>query len=157
MQRRTQPPEAALLLPVLRALLRIRWTSQMSRASTEIRWHQKRVDLGVMSDSGLVVVELKVSDWRRAVRQAFLNRWVADSSWVALWHDCITAAAVEAAREAGVGVLVVTRDTAYPLVKPGPPMRPGSESPVEEALLARGTRMRDLLGEAREVHRAAFA
>lgn len=154
---KVSPPEAALLLPVLRAMLRIRWTSQMSRASTEIRWHQKRVDLGFMSDDGLVVVELKVSDWRRAVRQAFLNRWVAQSSWVALWHEGVTLAAVEAAREAGVGLLVVTRRTAYPLVKPGPPMRPGAESPVQEALFEHGTRMRDLLGEAREVHRAAFA
>jgi hypothetical protein len=146
-----------MMLPVLRAMLRIRWTSQMSRASTEIRWHQKRVDLGFMSDDDLVVVELKVSDWRRAVRQAFLNRWVAQSSWVALWHEGVSVAAVEAAREAGVGLLIVTRRTAYPLVNPGPPMRPGAESPVQEALFAQGTRMRDLLGEAREVHRAAFA
>lgn len=157
MRRSPTPPEAALMLPVLRALLRIRWTSQMSRASTEIRWHQKSVDLGFISDDGLVVVELKVSDWRRAIRQAFVNRWVAESSWVALWHDCVTAGAVEAAREAGVGLLIVTRDTAYPMIMPGPAKRPGGESPVQDALVARGTRMRDLLGEAREVHRAAFA
>lgn len=154
---KVNPPEAALMLPVLRAALRIGWTSQMSRASVEIPWHQKRVDLGFMSDGGLVVVELKVSDWRRAVRQAFVNRWIAHSSWVALWHDNVSLAAYESARESGVGILVVTRHTAYPWVTPGPPIRPDQQSPVRDAVFANGTRIRDLLGSARDTHRAAFA
>lgn len=151
------PPEEALLLPVLRAALRIGWASQMTPASTEIRWHQKRLDLGVASADGLVVIELKVADWRRAIRQAHVNRWIAKSSWIALWHERASAAAYTAAAELGVGILLVTARTAYPWLMPAPPVRPDAESPIRTQIETSGTRMRDLLTEAREVHRAAFA
>ena len=151
------PPEAAMMLPVLRAALRIGWASQMSAACAEIPWHQKRLDLGFIARDQLVVVELRVGDWRRAINQAFLNRWVAQASWVALWHDNATAAAYDAAVEAAVGILVVTRETAYPWLEPGPPARPDADSPIRQEISTRGTRIRDLLGGAREVHRAAFA
>jgi hypothetical protein len=155
MPRREFPPEAALMLPVLRAALRIGWATQMSPASTEIRWHQKQLDLGLMSGIGLVVVELKVADWRRAIRQAFVNRWIAEASWVALWHETATVAAYDAAADAGVGVLVVTKRTAYPWLLPAPPVRK-DVSPIAEAIESSGTRVRDLLAGAREVHVAAF-
>lgn len=157
MPRKRQPPEAALMLPVLRAALRIGWATQMSLASSEIPWHQKRLDLGFALESGLVVVELKIADGRRAVRQAFVNRWVARSSWVALWHENISPLTYELARGAGVGILIVTQRTAYPLLRPGPAMRADDESPVTEEIHRRGTRVRDLLSGALEVHRAAFA
>jgi len=144
------------MLPVLRAALRIGWASQMTPASAEIRWHQKRVDLGLVAPDGLLVVELKVKDWRRAMEQAFVNRWISRESWVALWHESITSATYEAAREMGVGVLIVTRSTAYPLVAPGPPAREGV-STIQDQIFTRGTRVRDLLGHALGTHRAAFA
>jgi hypothetical protein len=145
------------MLPVLRTTLRIGWASQMSPASTEIRWHQKRLDLGLVSADGLVVIELKVADWRRAIRQAHVNRWIAKESWVALWHETASEAAFSAAVELGVGLLVVTENTAYPWVWPDRPVRPHAESPLRDEIATRGTRIRDLLGQAREVHRAAFA
>jgi hypothetical protein len=157
MPRRQLPPEAALMLPVLRAALRIGWASQMSPASTEIRWHQKQLDLGLLSGNGLLVVELKVADWRRATRQAFVNRWIAEASWVALWHATAGEAAYNAAAKAGVGILVVTEQTAYPWLMPAPPICPTGESPIIEAIQRRGTRIRDLLTGARDVHHAAFA
>jgi hypothetical protein len=157
MPRRETPPEAALMLPVLRAALRIGWASQMTPACVEIPWYQKRLDLGLISGEGLVVVELKVTDWRRAIRQAYVNRWIAESSWVALWHKNISSTTYEVAHEAGVGVLVVTRRTAYPWVSPGPPVRPDDGSPIRDEIRARGTRIRDLLGAAQGVHHAAFA
>jgi hypothetical protein len=145
------------MLPVLRAALRIGWASQMSLASTEIRWHQKRLDLGLVSGEGLVVIELKVADWRRAVQQAHVNRWIAKSSWVALWHESAGRAAYDVAADLGVGVLLVTERTAYPWLMPAPPVRPGEASPILSEIETRGTRIRDLLSQAREVHRAAFA
>jgi hypothetical protein len=129
----------------------------MSRASTEIRWHQKRLDLGLLSTEGLIVVELKVADWRRAIRQAHVNRWIAKESWVALWHETASDAAFSAAVDLGVGLLLVTENTAYPWLLPAPPVRPDAESPLHDEIATRGTRIRDLLGQAREVHRAAFA
>ena len=159
MPRRTAPPEAALLLPVLRGVLRMDWgASQMSKADIEVRWHQKRLDLCVLpGDERLHVIELKVGDWRRAVDQAFVNRWAADSSWVALWHENVTGAAYGAAQDAGVGLLVVTKNTVYPALRPEAPIRPGEVTSVFESVKRGRTRIRDLLGGAREVHGAAFA
>ena len=158
MPRRAAPPEAALLLPVLRGVLRMEWASQMSKAEIEVRWHQKRLDLALLSGhERLMAVELKVGDWRRAVDQAFVNRWAADSSWVALWHEKITGAAYDAAQEAGVGLLIVTKRTVYPALLPEPPVRPGEVTSVFESVMRGTTRIRDLLGGAREVHGAAFA
>jgi hypothetical protein len=158
MPRRAAPPESALLLPVLRGVLRLEWASQMSKADIEVRWHQKRLDLCILSDEErLVVVELKVGDWRRAVDQAFVNRWAADSSWVALWHERVSAGAYEASHDAGVGLLIVTKRTVYPAVWPEPPVRPGEVTSVFESVRRGTTRIRDLLGGAREVHGAAFA
>ncbi len=129
----------------------------MTPACVEIPWYQKRLDLGLISSEGLVVVELKVFDWRRAIKQAFVNRWIAESSWVALWHENVNGTTYDVARDAGVGILVVTRRTAYPWVRPGPPVRPDDGSPIRDEIFTRGTRVRDLLGEAQGVHRAAFA
>jgi hypothetical protein len=159
MPRSAAPPEAAMLLPVLRGVLRMDLgASQMSKAGIEVRWHQKRLDLCVLpGDDRLHVIELKVGDWRRAVDQAFVNRWAADSSWVALWHEKVTGAAFEAARDAGVGLLIVTRRTMYPALRPEPPVRPGEVTSVLESVKRGTTRIRDLLAAAREVHGAAFA
>jgi hypothetical protein len=157
MPRRQSPPESALMLPVLRAALRAQWASQMTPACVEIPWYQKRLDLAFVSADGLVVVELKVTDWRRAIKQAFVNRWIARASWVALWHENVSSMSYEAAHEAGVGILVVTRRTAYPWVIPGPPARPDDGSPIRDEIIMRGTCIRDLLGDALGVHRAAFA
>jgi hypothetical protein len=143
---------------VLRGVLRMQLASQMSKANIEVRWHQKRLDLALLSaDESLMVVELKVGDWRRAVDQAFVNRWAADSSWVALWHEKVTGAAYEAAQEAGVGLLIVTKRTVYPALRPDMPVRPGEVTSVLDSVKRGTTRMRDLLAGAREVHGAAFA
>lgn len=146
-----------MMLPVLRAALRLGWASQMSPASAEIPWYQKRVDLGFVSDDRLVVVELKVADWSRAIKQAYVNRWVADESWIGIWHEHVSASTYDAARTSGVGLLVVTKETAYPWLTPGPALRPDDTSPLLQHIDAHGLRLRDLLGGAREVHRAAFA
>lgn len=146
---RSGPPEAALLRPTIRGLLRLGRVNQMSLAGTEMPWHQKRVDLAVMWDRQTLAVELKVDNWRRAVEQAYINRWYADESWVGLWHAYLTPAAVRAASDAGVGVLVVTRGTIYPLQSPSRPPRPNVGGDLSETLRARGVRVRDLLGEVR--------
>lgn len=153
-----RPPERALLIPVLRAALRAGWAHQMALASVEIPWHQKRVDLGFVGVDGLVTVELKVANWRKAIAQASVNRWAADLSWVAIWHEHASESAFNAAGSAGVGLIVVTADTAYPWLRPIPrqPSRSKS-SPLMTSITDRGTRIRDLLSAAKEPSRAAFA
>ena len=135
------------MLPVLRGLLRLTWFDQMTLAAAEVPWHQKRVDLVLMRDEDVFAVELKVSKWKKAIDQAAVNRWASDSSWVALWHDCITADALAYAREAGVGILAVTANTAYPLTHPHRPTRTAAAPRLAAEVTARGSRVRDLLGD----------
>ena len=142
------PAEQALLRPVLRGLIRLRWASQMSPAAAEVPWHEKRIDLVVAPTGGLTLAfELKVSDWGRAISQAYVNRWVADQSWVVVWHSRVTPRSADAAQDAGVGLMIVTRDTVYPLVRPDAPVASlPAAGPIHDVLAIRRTRMRDLLG-----------
>lgn len=142
------PPETALLLPVLHGFLRMQWAHQMSPAAVELPWHQKRIDLAVTNDLGLITVELKVDKWRKAIEQAYLNRWIAEQAWVALWHSHVTPQALKAATDAQVGLMVVTRRSVYPVRYPGRP--PRTRDPSLSAAVAAGmTRVRDLLTLAR--------
>ncbi len=120
----------------------------MSLAADEVPWHEKRIDLVIApSSGGTLAFELKVSDWGKAISQAYVNRWVADQSWVVVWHSRVTPRSWDAALEAGVGLMVVTLDTLYPVVRPGSPVASiPNRGPIHEVLTARRTRMRDLLG-----------
>lgn len=145
------PAEEALMRPLLHGLLRAGWVNQMSLAADEVPWHEKRIDLVMRSTGGRVLaIELKVRDWGKAINQAYLNRWVADESWVAVWHSRFTPTAWDAARDSGVGVLVVTVDTAYELLRPASPLASvSSDGPIQATLVNRATRVRDLLGNRR--------
>lgn len=149
MPRSPLPAESELLLPVLRGLLRLSWARQMTPAALEVPWHQKRLDLAVVAPEwGVIAVELKVSKWRRAVDQAYVNRWISTSSWVALWHECISEDTYRYARSAGVGILAVTPRTVYPLVPPKPSPRPDGARRISGEVTSRGSRVRDLLSSA---------
>ena len=137
--------EAQLLQPTIRGLLRLGWCNQMSPAGMEVRWREKRLDLVVVRGAHTIAVELKVDDWRRAVRQAYLNRWAVHESFVGIWHSRLTCKAWDHAHEAGVGILIVTPRTVYPLAA-------SSESPptadfedVLELVRSEAMRVRDLL------------
>lgn len=155
MPRSSQPPEAAMLLPTLRGLIRLGWAQQMSPAALELPWHQKRIDIALLSSAcGVIAVELKVSKWRKAIDQAYVNRWATDSSWVGVWHECITADSYKYAARAGVGMLAVTRDTVYPLVLPDRSPHRAASSRFEREIALGGLRLRDLLTYARGVKHA---
>lgn len=140
-------PEGDLVTPTLRALLRLRLCNQMTPAALELAWHQKRIDMAFLAPgTGLTAIEFKVAAWQRAIDQAFMNRWCSDASWVAVWHHHISARTYAAAVEAGVGLLVVLRTTAYPLVAPAAPPPGASAERLAIGLQKRGTRLRDLLG-----------
>lgn len=147
---RRLPPEAHLLLPVLRGLMRLSWAGQMTPAALEVPWHQKRIDLAVSSgESGLITIELKVSNWRQAIDQAYVNRWASRWSWVGLWHECVSEETYGYASGAGVGLLAVTVNTVYPLVRPAPSPRPDTAAQLDTVVARSGMRVRDLLSVAR--------
>jgi hypothetical protein len=92
----------------------------MTRADTEIPWHQKRIDLAFLSpraEVGAVAIELKVDDTARAIDQATLNRYLTPSSWVATWTGP-SPKVLASAESAGVGVLLIAERGVYPLVYP---------------------------------------
>lgn len=59
-------------------------------------------------------VELKVSDWRRAVWQAVVNFQLTDYSYIALWHEFVhrPVAEIELLKHYGIGLMTVYRTTA---------------------------------------------
>jgi len=142
----SRPAETTLLRPTLLGLLRLGWVSQMTPAETEVRWHQKRIDLAFVSSMpavGCVAVELKVDNWASVLRQARLNRILSPSSWVATPN--VSELQERRARSLGVGILLVTARGVYPVLYPA--RDAGREQILIDAISARGRRIRDLLGE----------
>ena len=68
----------------------------------------KRIDMVAVGNRWLHAVELKVRDWKGALRQAYANLYAADFSHVALWHE--TASRIDASpfEAHGIGLLRVT-------------------------------------------------
>jgi hypothetical protein len=129
--------------------MRLGWIHQMSPAAAELRWYQKRLDLALVSISPQIAplaVELKVSDWGRAIEQARLNRLLTNQSWVALWRA--GPSVIRRARVAGVGVLIVTPRGVYPAQYPRLGT-PATNTSLEEQIRAEGQRVRDLLSSVR--------
>jgi hypothetical protein len=58
----------------------------------------------------LVAIEAKVSDWKRGIAQAALNRFFADHSYVAVPSARVAEGVIAEARRHGVGVLGVDDD-----------------------------------------------
>jgi len=82
------------------------------------RWVRCRPIQEIFAASRIIALEAKVSDWRKGIRQAFLNRWFASESFLLLAkvheHDRV----VEEAQRAGVGVLGATQSLSSPHITP---------------------------------------
>jgi hypothetical protein len=75
---------------------------------------QKRVDLMMVHRSypKMVAVELKVSDWKTAVRQALFDTHCSHFSYVALWHEACPNVDKTWLEKTGVGLISVTTEQA---------------------------------------------
>jgi len=71
--------ESELLPPLVR-----HFTSRGYRAIPEVAVANRRADLVAISEDGLIAVELKVSHWRQALRQAVAYQLWAPLAYVAL-------------------------------------------------------------------------
>ena len=47
---------------------------------------RKRIDIVTLRNQKLVSIEVKISNWKKALQQAYTNLYVADYSYVDLWH-----------------------------------------------------------------------
>lgn len=111
-------PESALYPVVARALV-AQGFSCWREASFLGSW----IDLfGRAADGRSVALEVKVSDWRRALRQAVRVRNSAERVYVALWapyvHRALSAEARRLFAQAGVGLLSVNGDCAIKIEAP---------------------------------------
>lgn len=54
--------------------------------SRQVYFGGKKIDMVLILDEVVSSIEIKISDWRGALRQANLNRLACDYSYVAMWH-----------------------------------------------------------------------
>lgn len=55
--------------------------------SRQVYFGGKKIDMVVVSEGIVSSIEVKISDWKTALRQANLNRLGSDYSYVAMWHE----------------------------------------------------------------------
>lgn len=121
--------EAALVDQLARRM-RVQWP--LRALGFEVKSHGRaRTDVCVavrdLHDSSspdvLVGVEAKLASWRRALRQAALNRFSVDLSMIALPAYKVTDAVVDACWDQGVGLLAVDQKWLH-VVLPAAPADP---------------------------------
>lgn len=89
----------------------LRGSKNAALLACEIRSHGRaRTDILMLWGGELSGVEVKLSDWRRALAQAVLNRYCVDRSYIAMWGSVISENVVREAHRHGVGVISVTDD-----------------------------------------------
>jgi len=68
---------------------------------------RKRIDIVTLRNQKLVSIEVKISNWKKALQQAYTNLYVADYSYVALWHKTIPNVDTSLFENLGIGILEV--------------------------------------------------
>jgi len=76
----------------------------------QVKLHMKRVDVAYAKKSKTVALEIKISDWKSALQQAWTNKLACHESYVVLWHEYAHRADRELFVTAGVGLMVVDSD-----------------------------------------------
>jgi hypothetical protein len=71
-------------------------------------------DLAFMHDGDLVTMEFKISNWRRAIRQARDHRLAADFAYICMPERQLTGALLSALEANGVGLAFCTPVGAHP-------------------------------------------
>lgn len=56
------------------------------KVKRQVYYGGKRIDLIIYSENASSAIEVKLSDWRGALRQASLNKTACEESYVAMWH-----------------------------------------------------------------------
>lgn len=67
-----------------------------------------RADITVLSKGHVYSVEAKLTNWRRAIGQAVLNRYWSNRCYIALWHTKVGPSVKTEARRHGLGVISVS-------------------------------------------------
>jgi hypothetical protein len=106
---KTHNLERELIDPVKSYLL----TRGCSNVVSELRFFDRGIDVYGVCDGRRTLtyaVELKLSDWQRALQQAAVYQLCSDFSYVAMPFDGASCVDLVPFRECGVGLLVVRAD-----------------------------------------------
>jgi hypothetical protein len=110
--------EDLLLEPLLNWLTRTNRTRATTVVVPEFRWFNRRVDLATLTSTGRTsAYELKLRHNPRAIEQAAYNRLAFDRSYVVTAQRPSTAT-ITTAREAEVGIVLITNTTVRTLLQP---------------------------------------
>lgn len=82
-----------------------------SNVESQVSFTRKRIDLVIRSEihDEIWAIEIKVKDWKTALRQANLNSVACNLSYVAIWYEYANAALKNRSRfeELGIGLMIV--------------------------------------------------
>jgi predicted RecB family endonuclease len=80
----------------------------------------KRIDIVLKIDNELIAIEVKIKDWKTALRQANLNQFAVDKSYVAICSRYAMPAInnISLFANNGVGLMVVSSDNSYKIILP---------------------------------------
>lgn len=102
------PPESALAHPVKGLFPAARYACY-----EEVPLARKRIDL-IFLELELqqtISVELKISDWKRALWQAVVNFQVSNESYIAIWHEYVHRATKQRSLLSSYGVGLIAVDS----------------------------------------------
>lgn len=68
---------------------------------------RKKIDMVILRNQKLVSIEVKISNWKKALQQAYSNLYVFDYSYVALWHKTVPNVDTDIFKNLGIGILEV--------------------------------------------------
>ena len=86
--------------------------SKNFKVKKQVPFTQKRIDIVLRDNSETWAVEVKICDWKGALRQAFLNKIAFDYSYVAIWHEYSHRAISNKTffEDMGIGLIVINKD-----------------------------------------------
>jgi hypothetical protein len=109
-QRHQSPPTTEEeLVQLVRRHAKLSFGKQ-TRLACEVPSHGRfRTDICVYSGGNIFAIEVKLTQWKRALGQARLNTFYADRSYIALWEPRLHNKILDEAAQHGIGVIGVHR------------------------------------------------
>lgn len=80
----------------------------------EVYFHRRRVDIIFRGPDDLIAIEVKVRDWKKAIKQAAIYQLFADYSYIAMPHKFISKLDTKGVRSyfeiTGIGLILINND-----------------------------------------------
>lgn len=87
------------------------YRSENHKVKNQFWLSQKRIDILIKTKETdeILAIEVKIYDWKTALRQANLNKIVCNKSYVALWHEFEHRAITHRVlfEELGIGLIII--------------------------------------------------